>query len=78
MGGMQMVDVDELVRALRDYSAGGLEEEEARALAERALAEAEAAMDIWLFDRVRALANGYVIDATNLGGVYDATKQKNG
>lgn len=72
---MQMVSVDELVRALRDYSTGGLEEEEARALAERALAEAEAALDIWLFDRVRTVGKGY---ATKQGGVCDATKQKIG
>jgi hypothetical protein len=79
---MQMVSVDELVRALRDYSAGGLEEEEARALAERALAEAEAARDIWLFDRVRYLSKQYAPsaqdsrDATNQGGIQDGQSQK--
>ena len=74
-GGMQMVSVEELIRALRDYSAGRIDEQEAHQLAERALAEAETAMDIWLFDHVRTVAKGY---ATNQGGVCDATKQKIG
>ena len=65
MGGMQMVSVEELIRALRDYSAGRIDEQEAHQLAERALAEAETAMDIWLFDHVRTVAKGY---ATNQGG----------
>lgn len=75
---MHVVSVEELVRAMTDYSAGMIGQDEARVLAERALEEAESAMDIWLFDRVRTLAKRHPADsgeATQPGGIHDATKK---
>ena len=50
-----MISVEELTQAAISYSVGQLSFDEARSIARRALHEAEAAMEVVAFDRVRLL-----------------------
>ena len=50
-----VISVEELTQAAISYSAGQLSFDQARAIARRALREAEAAMEVVAFDRIRAL-----------------------
>ena len=68
-----MITVEELTQAAISYSGGQLDFDQARALAWRALHEAEAAAAVAAFDRIRAFCAGMDVDAR--GGGKDGTQE---